>query len=1079
MRNQKLTSENTFDSIETNKIDENDNLIDYNTHPENEEKSESFLLKIPKDRKSNNNSKCNFSNLPFIFYFFIIIIIFTIILIIRFISLYTNYSPNFRIENMPGMIPPLNDRKYQYYIFNNSLEVLLIQDPKFDMDGGAILIENGYLDNPLDEGIASFACNLLTHMSFEDIKNITTIQDYFGTFLFEAQEHFTFFSFDILNNGYKKFLSIFSQILNLEDKNISSGMFDIIKQEIDTNYQNSIDIYEQENHLLEYLVYGFKNESGDEILPMGNRMTLDKYSDQELEEKVKEYFKQIIDPKKIKIVLFSKYKFLISAKYMKKYFRYLTTIKLPNNTNTEKKYEINEFNKSQIIFIKSEFSDPNFIDIIYFIDKKINESYSELFYKDQYFYYIKDFFDETKEGSLYSLLTNNSNFNIKSIYVRPDLIILKSKIKFLIHIELNCLKNINDIIFITHQFMDKIVKEAIGKNLRFDRYKELKDLCYQDQIYKEKTFDTIDLAKNNARNLIDTKYIQQYYFHFYCVPWNYTENITEIKEIIINESEYYFNQLRPENSVVVISIREKDIDKLTCNNNSKFFLNCTDLKDNNMNKSFYYNVYYKNYFFNSSELEKYLSINNTANISFSENIYKSKHNESCIPLKENIILQKNYSNNEFNRFIYKRDVNFSVPKVFISLNLLHPYLRPMNNNSSLSKCYYFQIIEMFSAIKRKINSELADLMRAFGEIYFGQDENYLYINIFCYNDVAFKIISKIKEIIFDTNWESTDFIINNEIYKNEAYDDFFNLDNNIQDISRNYFYSKLKNGFLNKYEFSPKEFEEMHYNNCISDINITNLTAFMVNGYIYGNYTTGKVEDIANLFNSKDKIPIFNNLLKIINNDTEVTSINFANWTRKINELNHNITVDIDINSYINSNDTKYGIRYICFPKDLDLTLNISIFEKVFKNMKVEDASKILNLEIIKYNNIYFELILFTHKNITIPNDEFVKEEWEMRLKNYEDLNTVVDNIGNRYYYIKKNFFSALTKQQTSLYKKANDILKNYLYEGTELDPEEIMKEYNKQYSNKRFDFEELQNLKESFSDINGNKRIDIRSTNK
>ena len=25
-----------------------------------------------------------------------------------------------------------------------------------------------------------------------------------------------------------------------------------------------------------------------------------------------------------------------------------------------------------------------------------------------------------------------------------------------------------------------------------------------------------------------------------------------------------------------------------------------------------------------------------------------------------------------------------------------------------------------------------------------------------------------------------------------------------------------------------------------------------------------------------------------------------------------------------------------------------------------------------------------------------------MRLKNYTDLNTVVDNIGNRYYYIKK-----------------------------------------------------------------------------
>ena len=41
------------------------------------------------------------------------------------------------------------------------------------------------------------------------------------------------------------------------------------------------------------------------------------------------------------------------------------------------------------------------------------------------------------------------------------------------------------------------------------------------------------------------------------------------------------------------------------------------------------------------------------------------------------------------------------------------------------------------------------------------------------------------------------------------------------------------------------------------------------------------------------------------------------------------------------------------------------------------------------------------------------------------------------------------------------------------------MMEYNKQYSNKRFDFEELKNLKEYFSNITNYKRIDIRSTNK
>ena len=69
------------------------------------------------------------------------------------------------------------------------------------------------------------------------------------------------------------------------------------------------------------------------------------------------------------------------------------------------------------------------------------------------------------------MLTNSSNFNIKSIFAGYD-IALKSKIELFISIGLNCLDNINDIIFITYQYIHKIIKEAIGENLQLDRYLE-------------------------------------------------------------------------------------------------------------------------------------------------------------------------------------------------------------------------------------------------------------------------------------------------------------------------------------------------------------------------------------------------------------------------------------------------------------------------------------------------------------------------------------------------------------------------------------------------------------------------------
>ena len=155
--------------LEISEEKENDDLLDNNKNKkdsfDNESLSEAFLYKYS-ERNNDNKSKCNFIlKLPFIIYFFIFLIIFTIVILLLYIFIYIKKKPNFKIVDLPWIEADLNDREYQNYIFNNNLQILLIHDPGFDMDGGAIVIEKGYLDDPLNEGIATLATFLLSQIS--------------------------------------------------------------------------------------------------------------------------------------------------------------------------------------------------------------------------------------------------------------------------------------------------------------------------------------------------------------------------------------------------------------------------------------------------------------------------------------------------------------------------------------------------------------------------------------------------------------------------------------------------------------------------------------------------------------------------------------------------------------------------------------------------------------------------------------------------------------------------------------------------------------------------------------------------
>ena len=1038
--------------------------------------SESFL---PKEQEIKNK-KCNF---PFIFYFFILILMISISMIIYYIVFYKENKENFRIVEIPWIPLDLNDRLYQDYIFNNNLEILLICDSGFDMDGGSIVIESGYLDNPLEEGIASFATSLISHISFNDTYNIPYLKDYFGNYRFETKEHFTNFRFDILNSGFKKFLSSFGTILNKDFNNFSyfDTYFDSIVREIDLYYQQGEHYIEiRENHLLEYLVYGFRNETNEEILPEGNKQILSLYNYEDLKEKTLNYIEKIIDPEKIKIVLFSKFKFLISSKYMKCYFKKLIEKEKEKKKNKKdevekEKYIIKEFNKSQIIYIKAKKYEQNYIKIIYYIEKVKNESFSELFYKSNYFSYIIDFLDEKKEGSLYSLLANNSTFNIKSIESYYE-VILKSKIKLTIKLELNLLEKINDIIFITYQFIYKIVKEAIGNELQLGRYKEVRDICYKTINYQEKSFDTIELAKNNGENIIKTKYEPKFYFYFWCPPWN--SNITELKE----ETNLYFSQLQPNNSVIILALRDKDKDKLTCNENSSFYLNCSYFKHSqNIIHTHYYDTYYINDFFNSSNFEKDLDKNNSANIYFRNNSYISKYNESLKNTKKEKLIdfeKLNNKTNTLNKFYFKRNDNFAVPKVYISLDLFHPYLRPNNSDTKDKQCNYFKVIEIFTAIKRKINERLADAIRGGNEFEFGLNENNFYINIYSYSDIAYKIMQRIRNIIFNTTLESTDFKKNNEIYKNEAFDDFLNFDNtDIQAISRYYLYCELKNNLFNKYEFFPEEFEddEMGYKDCIQKIDgneFNDLVSFIINGTIYGFYTKDKAEEIYDLFDINTSTLRFNNILDKVEVNI-ANPVDYFNWVTTIKKLESKST-----EKYINIeifNKSEYninlGIRYASFKENL---VNVSILQTLLNNSKIDYNSRLIDFEIFIYRDIYFGLMLIGEEDEIIPNNELVDIEWKKLLTSCNAYNEPVDKIGNRYYYVKKNFVLSLVKVQTCLIQRAKDEILNYQNEGIIMDPAKIYNEYIQMFDGKKMDDKELDNLLSIFSNISDKNKLDV-----
>ena len=503
-----------------------------------------------------------------------------------------------------------------------------------------------------------------------------------------------------------------------------------------------------------------------------------------------------------------------------------------------------------------------------------------------------------------------------------------------------------------------------------------------------------------------------------------------------------------------------------------------------MNTTKYYNLEYINITFNSSDFEKYLDINNTANISYVKNKYISKHNEEIQESNES----QNYyikSNNTLNMFHFKKEPIFLVPKLYISINLLHPYLRPLLNDKDTNDCYYFQILEIFSAFKRKINEELADAIRAFNEITVDFNENYLYINIYCYEDVAYKIVKTVKNIIFDTKWGETDFITKNEIYKYETFDNFFNFEDiDLEKVGQYYFYTKVKNGFYNIYDFDKTKFETIYNKFCFDEIkdNIYKLNKFIVNGLIYGNYNNLEAEKIYELFQRKEiflnEKEDIQNLLIEVNNSIGIDE--YENWTKEIKDLEEDAqSVNISINIINKSDNNNYGFRFINLFDDKfnnSVYLIYSLLEKMFDNIKTKYSKNLEYLKMFIYGDIYFKLLLYEPDNnkVNPNNNSFVDELFDTMInESYIYYNSSVDNIGDRFYYLQRNLGLIIFKKQNTFNEKAIEEINYRIYNYILLNPEEIINEFN---NNKKGSFKKFEELIDIFQNIKRKKHFDVNT---
>ena len=1003
-------------------IEENNNVI-------NDEKEDSLINNSRYEVQNSNPSsnQINYENpknkkkCPFLFYIFL----FSLIVLIGFIifTLITKLTKkeNYTIENL-YLKPDISNNEYSNVKFNNGLELLLIKVDENDTAGGIIAFDTGYLDTDYENETEYLKLAFLSLITYE-VQNSTKLIDYLGKFDYSIEEHYSFFSFSILNSGFFDYLEKFSQLtyLNPENndnryENITKNIYLLLK---DLNNQKG-NLKKIENHYLEKLVYGYTNKT---IFPQ---------IDSELDEKnitrIKEIMKSLLNPSRMKIILNSHFKMSLMKNKFIKYFNNI----INKNEKTENKNNYNNIKKGlfkqQVIYMDLPNYATNYIKIIYFIEsiKNINsyQDYEGLYIDSGYFNYIKYILEGTNKESLYFKLTNSEEYNIKSLSCDFE-VVLKSKIKFSINIDLNYYSydHLQYIINIVYEYVNKIKNHISTLKSRDSKMYELYTIMKQNFSYTEDFHDNTYINKKRSINLFCLNH--KTYF---------LRDIWLKDKINFTDMNSYTSQLTPNNSVLIIGINNFTLTKFRDKFNNLSF---SDIFNNKQNNSFF-DIGFNNYTINI-DFEK--EFKNDSRISELKNEYISNYSQNIeYNPNDNFIYDNSLpeiignKSNTLRVFYFKRVTSFRVPKVYLILNFYHPYLRPGGDNDFRDKTF-FQIMLYRAYIKREIYLQLGDAISAGNSISMGFNQNLFFIDIFAFSDVMDRILSKIKDIIIKskTIFASDDsiFLKKFELYKDSALEELYSIEHNsnINIKMRMNFYETLYNKeksvpIYNYFKF-PKDVYRIKNKTKIIDLDkLKYITNFIIHGNIFGYYTINEANEIYNKFNENIEdieYSLINANLKNLN----LNSLNFTKWMTHKENLNKNKSIeyhcdDTKITGYTFLHWSSYNLRELIISKVLDVIINNDYINKT-------NSQNYTNLILIKSN-------VFSQGEIYVQFDEYNKSinysnTINNILENYKETYiNMVDSIGNRLYYLLKSLAISQLAKREDLKNSAitlNDIMIN------------------------------------------------------
>ena len=921
--------------------------------------------------------------LPLLFYIYIISVLLFLSFFIYFLIQSISKDENYKYIHDKIKKPPLTEYKYSNLTFDNGLQVLLIQIEENDTAGGSIIFDVGNLDNQyqyknLDIAFSSILNDINT--------NNNDLEDYHGLFKSSIDEYYSYFSFSILNAGFFKYLESFSKLTYFDDERLKLIQEKVNNTKYSTN-QKDINSEVKEKFILEYMVYGCKNLlSENETTIINNRETGE----------IKEIIDSILQPKRMKIVLGSHFKPSMMKKKFLYYFKNLINYKTKISGERKSNYynETNFTKKKIICFnIPSTSIDTNYLKINYFIDKDKNEDYYEFIKKLEYFNYIKYILDETNEDSLYYQLTKSSNFTIKSLSCDYE-VILENKIKFSIKINLSpsCYYYLEDIIFLTYQYINNLVKfidKEKGQKSQNSTLEEINIINEQNFTFTEDTNDIKLFTKNLGIKLFQKRNKNNLFKDNWVQPFDFK---------VANK---LFSQLIPNNSVIIIGLFS-EAQKRARNNLSYYsFINFTNL--------FKKNIYIPAYSFSFSfidlntEFEKYFKDYDINNI-FHENKYISKHKDP-IKIDKNEKSHFNFSTDDFyinnsRKITYLKDTRYKLPKVHIVLNIYHPFIRPQKKEKEKENedkhCIYFEFILYLVFIKREINEKLSDAIRAGNKITIGLTQNNIYINIFAFSDIVVDIISKVKEIIMDNEGmfpkiHDEQF----ELYMQSALEDYIKIKRIDSNLEKFFLYYSL-NPYLYRYNDFPNTLNNINaFNNKCSSIfyEIKNyVTSFIMDCQIYGFFDEYILQNISHFLKetNKDEENYFNASINNAGlNSFNLTINNFKEWITKEKII-------IKDKNGLEINSRKFDVhkyRYIFWDKySIVNRVKSTIYKKILDNLKRYDYITI-KFSFFYYNAIYLLIHLKVPNNSDYPEDIYktikdkIIEVYKNQSKVYEKKN--------------------------------------------------------------------------------------------